>query len=65
MNEILNLIAVIIFFGVIMWLVNTFVPMPGAIKSVLNLLVLAIVVIYVLQFFDIIKTILPTLHLFK
>lgn len=57
--ELLNLIAVIIIFGVALWLVNVFIPMPGAIKSLLNLLVVVVLIIYILQFFHIIGTVLP------
>ncbi|HAT7034974.1 TPA: hypothetical protein JAN62_05035, partial [Legionella pneumophila] len=49
MNDLLNLIAVIVVFGVGLWLINVFIPMPGAIKSLLNVLVLIILIIYILQ----------------
>lgn len=65
MSELLNLLAVIILFGLGMWLVNTFVPMPAGIKSVLNIVVLIIVVLYVLDFFGLISIGLPKLTLFK
>lgn len=65
MSELLNLIAVIIVFGVVLWLINAFIPMPGAIKSLLNILVLIVLIIYILQFFGLIKTILPMIHILK
>lgn len=65
MNDLLNLIALIIVFGVALWLINVFIPMPGAIKSLLNLLVLIVLIIYTLQFFGIVKTILPTIRILK
>lgn len=65
MNDLLNLIAVIIVFGVGLWLVNAFIPMPAAIKSLLNILVLIILVIYILQYFDLIQTLLPMPHILK
>ncbi len=65
MNDLLNLIALIIVFGVALWLINAFIPMPGAIKSLLNLLVLIVLIIYILQFFGIVKTILPTIRILK
>lgn len=43
MNDLLNLIAVIVVFGVGLWLINVFIPMPGAIKSLLNVLVLSLI----------------------
>ncbi|MGC1182646.1 Thivi_2564 family membrane protein [Legionella sp.] len=65
MNDLMNLIAVIIVFGVGLWLINAFIPMPPAIKSLLNVLVLIILVIYVLQFFEVIKNILPTIRILR
>lgn len=65
MAEILNLIALIIIAGVLMWLVNVFIPMPGAIKTLLNVLVLIILILYILQFFGLIHTVLPTIRLFR
>ncbi|KTD10751.1 hypothetical protein Lgra_1717 [Legionella gratiana] len=61
----LNLIAVIVVFGVVLWLIDTFIPMPPSIKSLLNVLVLIILVIYILQFFGLIKTILPMIKILK
>ncbi|MDX1836592.1 hypothetical protein DIZ81_00770 [Legionella taurinensis] len=65
MAELLNLIAVIIIAGVLMWLVNVFIPMPGAIKTLLNVLVLIVLILYILQFFGLIHTMLPTIRLFR
>ncbi|HRD70860.1 MAG TPA: hypothetical protein PK657_12015 [Legionella sp.] len=65
MNDLLNLIALIVVFGVVLWLINAFVPMPSAIKSLLNVLVLIVLIIYILQFFDIIQTILPMVRILK
>lgn len=56
---ILSLVVFIILVGVAMWVVNTYIPMANMIKSLLNLLVFFLLVIYILQFFGIIKTILP------
>jgi hypothetical protein len=61
----LNLLVLIIFSGLILWGVNAFIPMPALIKSLLNFVVFVVLVIYVLQFFAIIKTILPFPTLFK
>ncbi|MGQ3892382.1 Thivi_2564 family membrane protein [Legionella sp. CNM-4043-24] len=65
MPGLLNLIAIIVIFGVLMWLINAFIPMPGAIKSLLNIVVLIVLIIYVLQFFALIKPILPMLNIFR
>ncbi|KTC86413.1 Thivi_2564 family membrane protein [Legionella brunensis] len=65
MSDLLNLLALIIVFGVALWLVNVLIPMPSAIKTLLNLVVLIILIIYVLQFFGIIHTVLPPIRLFR
>ena len=58
-SGLLNLFALIIIFGVGLWLVNMFIPMPFAIKQLLNVLVVIVLILYILQFFGIIHTILP------
>ena len=37
--------VVLIVVGVLMWLVNTYIPMMGAMKSLLNLVVIVVVVV--------------------
>lgn len=59
MNNILNLFLVIIIIGFIMWLINRFIPMAAAIKSLLNILATIVVIIYILQFFNVIPMWLP------
>lgn len=61
----LNLIVLIIIAGVLLWGVNVFIPMAPIIKSLLNFLIFIILVIYVLQFFGIIKMILPFPNIFR
>ncbi|KTD15348.1 Thivi_2564 family membrane protein [Legionella hackeliae] len=65
MSDLLNLLALIIVFGIALWLVNVLIPMPSAIKTLLNLVVLIILIIYVLQFFGIIHPVLPPIRLFR
>jgi len=44
------LIALIVV-GVLLWLVNTFIPMAGSIKSLLNAVVIIVVVVWLLNVF--------------
>jgi len=46
--------VVLIVIGVLMWLINTYIPMMGAMKSLLNLVVIVVVVIWLLQIFGLI-----------
>jgi hypothetical protein len=64
MGDLLNLVAVIILIGIVMWVINALIPMAGAIKSILNLLALIVVILYILQFFHLINPMFPMLKLF-
>lgn len=47
----INIVVVLIVVGVLLWLVNTYIPMDGKIKSILNAVVVIAVVIWLLQAF--------------
>lgn len=65
MGELLNLLAVIIIFGLAMGLINAFIPMPAGIKTVLNIVVLIIVILYALDYFGLVSVGLPKIKVFK
>ena len=48
---ILQLLLVLIVVGVLLWLVNSFIPMQGTIKSILNGVVVIAVVLWLLDVF--------------
>ena len=50
----INLVVVLIVVGVLLWLVNTYIPMDGKIKRILNIVVVVAVVIWLLQVFGVI-----------
>jgi hypothetical protein len=47
----LQIVAVLIVVGVLLWLVNRFIPMQGTIKSILNAIVVIGVVLWLLNVF--------------
>ena len=47
----ISLVVVLIVVGVLLWLVNTYIPMVSKIKSILNAVVVIAVVIWLLQVF--------------
>jgi hypothetical protein len=47
----LQILLVLIVVGVLLWLVNSFVPMQGTIKSILNAVVIIGVVLWLLNVF--------------
>lgn len=46
-----NIVIVLIVVGVLLWLINTYIPMASSIKTILNIVVVVAVVIWVLQVF--------------
>ena len=47
----LQIVMVLIVVGVLLWLVNRFIPMAGSIKSILNAVVVICVVLWLLNIF--------------
>ena len=55
--SLINLILILIVVGVLLWLVNNYIPMDAKIKKILNVVVVIVVVIWLLQVFGIIGSI--------
>jgi len=53
--SLISLIVTLVVIGVLLWLVNTYVPMDGKIKNILNVVVVICVVIWLLYTFGIIN----------
>ena len=49
----LTILIVLIVAGVILWIVNNYIPMDGKIKNILNVVVVIIVIIWLLKVFGI------------
>jgi len=52
----MSLIAIIItlaIIGVILWLVNTFIPMPGSIKKIINIVTIIAIILWLLNVFGV------------
>ena len=52
----LQLIGVLIVVGILLWLVNTFIPMARSIKSILNVVVVLCVVVWLANAFGIVHS---------
>ena len=46
-----QILLVLVVVGVLLWLVNSFIPMQGTIKSILNAVVIIAVVVWLLNVF--------------
>jgi hypothetical protein len=53
MTPLIHVVLVLIVVGVLLWLVNNFIPMASSIKSILNAVVVIVVVLWLLSFFGI------------
>ena len=49
----IQLVIVLVVIGVVLWMINAFLPMNASIKKVLNVVVILSVIIYVLWAFGI------------
>jgi hypothetical protein len=47
----LQILIVLVVIGLLLWLVNSFIPMQGTIKSILNAVVVIAVVLWLLNIF--------------
>lgn len=45
----IGLIVVLVIVGVVLWLINTYIPMDPKIKTILNVAVVIVVVLWLLQ----------------
>jgi hypothetical protein len=60
----IQVVVVLIVVGVLLWLVNRFIPMAGSIKTILNAVVVIAVVLWLLSVFGILSS-LSTIHVGK
>ena len=58
---IITILIVLIVVGVVLWLVNTYLPMQRTIKNILNAVVVIVVVIWLLKVFGVLGS-LQNLH---
>ena len=54
---ILHIFLVLIVVVVLLWLVNSFIPMAGSIKSILNAVAVIVVVLWLLNVFGVLHSI--------
>jgi hypothetical protein len=50
----INLIIILVVVGVILWLINNYIPMDGKIRRILNVVVVIIVILWLLSVFGVI-----------
>jgi hypothetical protein len=58
----LQVLMVLVVVGVLLWLVNSFIPMAGSIKSILNAVVVIAVVLWLMNIFGLMHS-LSRIHI--
>ena len=56
MPGLVNIIVTLVIVGVILWLINTYVPMAASIKKILNVVVIIVVILWLLRVFGILSS---------
>jgi hypothetical protein len=55
--SLISIILTLIVVGVLLWLINSYIPMDSKIKSILNVVVVIVVVLWLLQAFGVLGSI--------
>ena len=55
--SIITIVIVLIIVGVVLWLINSYIPMASAIKTILNVVVVIVVILWLLSVFGIFDSI--------
>jgi len=51
--SLITIVITLIVAGVLLWLINTYIPMDGKIKKILNIVVVVVVVLWLLNVFGV------------
>ena len=60
----IQLVLVLVVVGVVLWVINSFIPMQSTIKAILNIVVIIVVIAWLLSVFGFIGK-LSTIHVGK
>ncbi len=58
----IDIVLIFVVIGLVMWLINSYVPMAAGIKSLLNVVVFVVVLVWVLRVFGLVGEI-PGVHM--
>jgi len=59
----IHVVIVLIVVGILLWLINSFIPMARPIKSILNAVVVIVVILWLLSAFGVIGSFSHYLHM--
>ncbi|RPI71828.1 MAG: hypothetical protein EHM47_09400 [Ignavibacteriales bacterium] len=52
--SLITLVLILVVVGVVLWLINTYIPMQSTIKKILNVVVIIVVILWLLSAFGLI-----------
>jgi len=55
--SLISIVITLIVVGVLLWLINTYIPMDGKIKQILNIVVVVVVILWLLNVFGVLDNI--------
>lgn len=55
MSTLVTVVIVLVVVGLLLWLINNYIPMDGKIKSILNVVVVICVIIWLLKVFGLLS----------
>ncbi|CAH0997970.1 hypothetical protein EMA8858_04105 [Emticicia aquatica] len=53
-----NILLVLIVAGILLWLVNTYIPMDQKIKKIFNIVVVIVIIVWLLKVFGLLNSIM-------
>jgi cytochrome b subunit of formate dehydrogenase len=56
--SLITILVVLIVTGVVLWLVNSFIPMQSTVKSILNIVVVIVLIVWLLKAFGLFDSLL-------
>ncbi len=62
--SLIGLVVVLVVVGVVLWLINSYIPMQSTIKKILNAVVIIVVILWLLNVFGLIEG-LQSIHIGK
>lgn len=54
--SLINIVIALVVVGVLLWLINTYLPMDGKIKNILNIVVVIAVILWLLRAFGVLSS---------
>ena len=52
----INVVVTLVVIGIVLWLINTYIPMQATIKKILNVVVVIVVILWLLYAFGVISS---------